>query len=78
MERPRAVSDLHTREVSCAGSPLMLTLMPSRDGGVSVRPGSAGTRYALAREHGAPPALGRLHAYLIEIQDGCCPKASHR
>jgi transposase len=42
---------------------------------IARRSGLSGEALRLAREHGARPALDRLHAYLIEIQDRVLPKS---
>ena len=42
---------------------------------IARRSGLSGEALRLAREHGARPALDRLHAYLIEIQDQLLPKS---
>jgi transposase len=42
---------------------------------IARRSGLGGDELRLARQHGAQPALDRLHAYLIEIQDQVLPKS---
>ena len=42
---------------------------------IARRSGLGGDELRLAREHGSRPALDRLHAYLLEIQDQVLPKS---